>query len=137
MILRLDDQYARTRPILERWWMVPVIAFGLLILEHFRGRFGFFDDEGINLLKAFMVKSGFRLYSEVYSDQAPTFTWLQAALLGLFGADTEFFRQLAILFGLGALVGASAITVEMGGRFAGLLCAALLVSFAPFLKFAG
>jgi 4-amino-4-deoxy-L-arabinose transferase-like glycosyltransferase len=116
-------------------WLAVVILVGLAVLKVFQGRLGFYGDEGMNLIKAQLAADGQRLYQEIYSDQAPLMTWLLAAPIRLFDANYQFVRQVAILFGLLALAGASAIAAEVAGRAAGLLCALVLLCLAPFLKF--
>ena len=114
---------------------VAVAAVGLLILRWAQGRYGFYEDEGINLLKAMMVTEGHDLYREIYSDQAPLHTELLAALMKGFGSTVATGRALALAAGVATLVLAAAIAATLAGPLAGALCAGILLSCAPFLKF--
>jgi hypothetical protein len=108
----------------------------LVVLRYNAGAFGFYEDEGINLMKAKMVGEGYRLYREVYSDQAPLHTDLLAVVFKLFGGTVEAGRGLALLAGMGSLVLAALICAELAGPVAALVCSAVLLACAPFLKFA-
>jgi hypothetical protein len=52
---------------------------GMLLWFPFRYVFEFNTDEGVNLIKAMMTLKGFKLYSDVWSDQPPVLT----SILGL------------------------------------------------------
>src|SRR5688572_21078614 len=104
---------------------------GLVVLEFTGTSMGLSDDEGINLLKAFMVERGHPLYEQVYSDQAPAYTWLLALVIRMVGPHYGVFQQVSLLFGVLLLGAAAAISSELGGRWAGILCAALLLAWAP------
>jgi 4-amino-4-deoxy-L-arabinose transferase-like glycosyltransferase len=115
----------------------PAVALGALaILGHQSGRFGFYADEGLNLLKAYLMAGGHGLYSEIYSDQAPFFTWVLALAMGTFGPESAAPGAIALCCGTAALLGASATAAQVAGRGAAVLCAVLLLVTAPFLKFA-
>ena len=115
------------------WVLVALIGPGVLLLA--RGSFGFYEDEGMNLIKAHMVARGYTLYGEIYSDQAPLYTWLLALPIGL-GASYPQLQVVPVLVGLALLLAVQAIARDLGGRWAGLLAAAILLGLAPFLKFA-
>lgn len=53
--------------------LLALLAAVVFVLRQHQGRFAFYEDEGLNLLKALMVAKGHALYAEVYSDQAPLF----------------------------------------------------------------
>jgi 4-amino-4-deoxy-L-arabinose transferase-like glycosyltransferase len=106
-----------------------------LLLEAARDRIGFYEDDGINLLKAFMVARGHPLYREVFSDQAPLYTWILAGALKLGAAGYEPLRQIAIGFGALGLTAAFAIALELGGLAAGVVTLVILGTLAPVLKF--
>ncbi len=112
-----------------------VVVVTAMVLELRRNAFGFYEDEGINLLKAFMVASGHPLYREVYSDQAPLFTLVLVAAGRLLHWQYEPLRHVAVLFGVTTLTAAYALARHMGGRMAGLVSLALLLVMAPVQKF--
>jgi 4-amino-4-deoxy-L-arabinose transferase-like glycosyltransferase len=117
-------------------WLVGVALLGAAALEVARGQTGFYEDEGVNLLKAFMVARGHSLYREVFSDQAPAFTWLLAGMMRVLGTRLAIYQQLALLCGVALLAAVAAVTAELVGRRGALLAAALLLLFLPFSKFA-
>lgn len=69
------------------------------------------NDEGFNLMKAFLMARGEHLFVDIWSDQPPVFTWLLRGMFAAFGS-----------------------TVSVG-RLTTLLCAALmLVAIRDFLR---
>jgi hypothetical protein len=55
-------------------------------------------DEGVNLIKALLLRRGFSLYSQVWSDQPPLFTVLLARWFAWFGESVTASRFLVLLF---------------------------------------
>lgn len=55
-------------------------------------------DEGNNAMKALLVDRGYRLYADVWDDQAPLFTHLLRAWFNVVGWNVERGRLLSILF---------------------------------------
>jgi hypothetical protein len=55
-------------------------------------------DEGVNLIKALLVRRGFSLYSQIWSDQPPLFTALLARWFAWFGESVTSSRFLVLLF---------------------------------------
>jgi hypothetical protein len=117
--------------------LAACLVVAALVLELRLGAFGFYEDEGINLLKAAMVDAGQRLYRDVYSDQAPLFTWLLVPVGKLLGWQYRGMRQVAVAFGVLLLGGAFAVARQLGGKGAGVATVALLLLLAPIQKFAG
>jgi hypothetical protein len=101
-----------------------------------RGAFGFWEDEGINLLKAAMVSAGHPLYQEVYSDQAPLFTWFLVPFHRLLGGDYHSMTYVGVLLGALALTAAFALGRALVSRETGLAAVLLLGALAPVQKFA-
>jgi 4-amino-4-deoxy-L-arabinose transferase-like glycosyltransferase len=64
----------------------------------FRERFEFDPDEGYEAMKAFLVVRGYPLYSEIWSDQPPLFTYLLATCIRAFGPDINAARTLVLIF---------------------------------------
>jgi len=104
------------------------IAFVLLLLAFhpFRDVFQFDPDEGNNVIKALMVDRGYHLYSEVWNDQPPLFTYMLVGWFRLFGWDVEAARLL-VLVCAALLVAATydLLRVTWGHRAA--LCGAALL----------
>jgi len=77
--------------------ILPVVFFVLMLAYFpFRERFEFDLDEGLNAMKALLVRSGYPLYSQVWSDQPPLLTYLLAACFRLFGANVDAGRILVL-----------------------------------------
>jgi 4-amino-4-deoxy-L-arabinose transferase-like glycosyltransferase len=113
--------------------VIATIAFAALSLV--RGRFAFYEDEGINLQQAAAVAAGHPLYAEVYSDQAPLYRWLLAALLRVFGPSSMVLDVLPAACGALVVAAAAGIALELAGRWAAALTAVWLLALVPFLKF--
>ena len=71
---------------------------GMLLFFPFRYRFEFNPDEGINLIKAMMTLKGFRLYSEIWSDQPPVFNGILTLWFRLLGMNVNAGRILVLGF---------------------------------------
>ena len=131
------------REVAEPWsrpdWVTLAVCLFLaaLVIELRQDAFGFFEDEGNNLLKAMMLGAGHDLYREVYSDQAPLFTWILLPFgLGL-GWRYEAVRQVSAGFGVALLAGAFALARQLAGPVAGAVTVGSLLLLAPVQKFAG
>ena len=69
------------------------------ILLPIGSRFQIGGDEGFELIKAFMCRNGFALYSDIWNDQPPLHTLLLTVIFKLFGVSLLAGRLLAIGFG--------------------------------------
>jgi len=87
-------------------------------------------DEGVNLIKARLVQSGYSLYQDIWSDQPPAFTLALAQLFGWVEQDLHAARNLVLMLA-SLLVGCLAYFVhKVWGVWAALLCV-FLVLLAP------
>lgn len=79
--------------------LVPA-AFVLFVLYIMpvREAFEFDADEGINLMKASLYGDGYKLYSQIWSDQPPLFTALLAGLFDVTGPSVLAARLLVLGF---------------------------------------
>jgi len=81
----------------------PVLAASLYVgvmaaAYPFRHVFEFDPDEGINAIKAVLVDRGYQLYSQIWNDQPPLFTYLLEWWCRAFGWETNTGRMLVLLF---------------------------------------
>lgn len=96
-------------------------------------------DEGLNLMKARLVASGYRLYTDIWSDQPPGYTY---ALIGwgkLFNDRVSTLRTLSTLFSTLALAMAGLLVWRWSGRdrtalIAGLVTVILVVGTRQYEK---
>lgn len=121
----------------RRAWLPAICALvaATIVLRGRAGAFGFYEDEGINLLKAYMVTKGHRLYGEIYSDHAPLFTWMMAGLMEIVGPVYQRVQMMAIGFGALAIASLSMIASKAGGWLAGGICFVVLLTLVPCQKF--
>jgi hypothetical protein len=86
-------------------------------------------DEGFNLMKADLVAGGYRLYSEIWSDQPPLFTHMLVAWREAFGDSDRAARSLVVLLTSIGLASAGRLTTWMarGDARAGVLAILLLL----------
>ena len=82
------------------------------------------DDEGFELMKAWLLQRGHPLYAEIWSDQPPLHTWLLAAAFHLFGPTIAVGRALALAFT--ALACGSLVTLVARRSGTGVAALALL-----------
>ncbi|HLE80926.1 MAG TPA: glycosyltransferase family 39 protein, partial [Dehalococcoidia bacterium] len=79
------------------WLLSPSILVALVILFFpFRFAFELDADEGVDLLKSVLVAQGSRLYTDVWSDQPPLFTYIIAAIFRLFGVNLTVVRLMIL-----------------------------------------
>lgn len=114
------------------WAAVPLV-FALLVVLFFpfRYRIEFDTDEGINAIKAMMVLRGYPLYSEVWSDQPPLFTFLLASWFRVFGLRLTAGRALVLLFSMGLIAAGTGYLRKTWGWLAGA-CGAVILVVLPY-----
>ncbi|MGB5713924.1 MAG: hypothetical protein WBM44_23810 [Waterburya sp.] len=79
--------------------ILPLLFFlGELSIIHWYGCLEFDPDEGINLMKAFLVNDGYSLYQEIWNDQPPILTHILGWGINIFGAKVQFLRGLILIF---------------------------------------
>ncbi|MHC8508712.1 MAG: ArnT family glycosyltransferase [Rhodospirillales bacterium] len=78
--------------------LAPALLFAVFVsaLGPWWAAFELDPDEGFNLMKAALAADGYALFSEIWSDQPPLFTWALAALHALFGAEIAAARGLVL-----------------------------------------
>ena len=94
-------------------------------------------DEGLNCIKALLIARGYRLYSQIWSDQPPFFSFLLAWWCRAFGFTPDAARVLIMLFG--ALLGWSVFKVvaRAAGTAWGWVAMVFLLLSGRFLLNAG
>ena len=110
-------------------------AYLLLVLLFFptRGQFQFDSDEGINLMKAMLVDQGFDLYTDIWNDQPPIFTFLLAGVFRILGYKVGIARMLVLLMA-GLLVWSAYRFMEiLKGPGSGVLTAIIIINLPEFL----
>jgi 4-amino-4-deoxy-L-arabinose transferase-like glycosyltransferase len=75
-----------------------VFFLAVYLFYPYRDRFEFDLDEGGEAMKSLLVARGYRLFSEIYSDQPPVMTYLLAACIKVFGPEMNAGRTLILLF---------------------------------------
>lgn len=84
------------------------------------------DDEGNDLMKARMLREGYVLYRDIWSDHPPLFTLLLAGAFALFGESVLVARGIAVAFGCLSLISTAWIGRLLGGRLSSLAAMAFL-----------
>jgi hypothetical protein len=79
--------------------VAPVLIFLFLVFLFYPYRevFQADSDEGVNLMKAFMLHKGYVLYSDIWSDQPPILTIAIRVLIDLFGTRVWLIRTFILL----------------------------------------
>jgi hypothetical protein len=103
-------QHIRQSPLLKA--LIPIfIALSflivMLIFSPFREAFEMDFDEGVNLMKAMLLLEGYDLYSEIWSDQPPLFTFLLAGVFKISGLDVNAARVAVLVLSTLLLYGAA------------------------------
>jgi len=94
-------------------------------VNHLEG-FSWDYDEGVFLVSAWEVDSGYRLYSEVFFAQPPGFISSIAWAFRLGGISVATGRALMVLYATIGLLAVALMARELGGSLAGLAAVALL-----------
>lgn len=117
------------------WFAVPLAFIALMVLFFpFRYRFEFDPDEGINAMKSLLSIRGYRLYSEIWSDQPPFFTLLLSLWFRIFGLNVFAGRVLVLLFSASILWVSSQYLRRYFGTPHAILGSILLVLLPFYLK---
>ena len=111
---------------------LPLVFFVLMFLYFpFRERFEFDPDEGYEAMKAFLVVRGYPLYSEIWSDQPPLFTYLLAPVIRVFGPNIDAARTLVLLFSTALMLACSQLLRSNWG-VPHALASSILIFLLPF-----
>lgn len=116
-------------------WLVP-LAFGLTVtlVTPWRTSLQFGQDEGFELMKAWLVSRGHSLYGAFWNDQPPLHTQLLALLFRLFGPSAWIGRLLGLGFSMLLVAALQALVRRASNRAAALLAVVLLVSSTSFIE---
>ncbi len=114
------------------WQLAPPGLFFFSVFKYYpyRDVFALDLDEGINLMKALLVGRGFQLYSQIWSDQPPVFTYLLSGFFELTGYHVNAGRLLSLLFSTLLIWAAIQYLRLVWGRLAGL-SGLVLISLLP------
>lgn len=107
-----------------------VAGFGMWQAAHLGGSF-WDTDEGLNVIKAYLVQNGTELYTYVWSDQPPGLTQLLAWSFTAFGPTMTVARGVVLAHALVLLVAIGWIVRETGGGWPAAIGAAVLLMLAP------
>lgn len=78
---------------------IALICAAFLVFKvNWMHTYEFDPDEGYNVIKALMLEDGFKLYSEILSDQPPGFTYILWLTFKVFGWDINVGRMVVIAF---------------------------------------
>ena len=114
------------------WHLAVPLAFLIIVFFFFpySEQFEFSTDEGINLMKAMLVKMGYPLYSQIWSDQPPLFTYMLVLVFNILGLKVGAGRFLVLLLSSGLIWAAfQFMRLVWGNGYA--LAAALLLFLLP------
>ncbi|MBV7331484.1 glycosyltransferase family 39 protein [Chloroflexi bacterium TSY] len=94
-------------------------------------------DEGINLMKSMLLKRGYLLYSEIWSDQPPLFTALLSWTFTLFGETVKTARLLSMTLS-SLLVGSIFFVVKRTSSVqAAIMAAVFLIVSEYYIRLSG
>jgi hypothetical protein len=119
---------------LSRWASGVLVAlFVLWQVNHLEG-FNWGYDEGVHLMIARLVWSGYKPYSEVSATQGPLFVYSIALSFGLLGASAAACRLVTVFYAIIGLVAVALATRELGGWLSGLAAVVLLMLAPEFAR---
>ena len=94
------------------------------------------DDEGYELMKAWLLQRGHPLYGEIWSDQPPLHTWILSAAFRLFGTSIATGRAVALAFTALALWTLATLVGRRHGQLLAALALLALVLSPGFTRLA-
>lgn len=111
--------------------LVPVIFFvvGYYFLNS-RNFFEFSLDEGLNLMKAMLLRQGYSLYGEIWSDQPPLLTYLTLLVFRFWGYEAAPVR-LVVLFTSSILLWAAFEYMRLVWGIVPALIGVILITLLP------
>jgi hypothetical protein len=117
----------KRRDTLSKWTLgILAVLFVLWQANHLEGlNWGY--DEGVHLMIARLVWSGYRPYSEVSATQGPLFVYSVALGFGLLGTSAAACRLVTVFYAVIGLIAVALAARELGGWLSGLSAAVLLV----------
>lgn len=121
--------------IRQLWWQlaVPGLYFAWMFLFYpFRNVFWMDHDEGINLVKAQLLLRGYALYTDIWSDQPPLFTYLLAGVFRVFGLRINIGRGLVLLLACGLFFLYLHYLYDVWGGWAAIAGIAILILLPRF-----
>jgi hypothetical protein len=113
--------------------LLPALFFLLALSIPARGFFEISTDEGINLMKAELLRQGYPLYAETWSDQPPLFTHLLAGAFNLVGTRVETLRLVVAFLSSLLLFGAFHFIRLASGVKEAVIGLILIVSLPTYL----
>ena len=115
---------------LSKWALGILIAlFALWQVNHLKG-FNWGYDEGVHLMIARLVWSGYKPYSEVSATQGPLFVYSIALGFGLLGTSAAACRLVTVFYAVIGLMAVALAAQELGGWLSSL-SAVVLLMLAP------
>lgn len=126
-LCQLMDHFA-SRGWIVSWTWALAFAAALCLLIPIGGAFQLGEDEGIELMKAYLCSSGYSLYERIWNDQPPLHTAILSGLFSVFGPSVLAARMLAL--GIGSLL--VGVLYELVRRKSGHLAA--IVTLVVFLS---
>jgi len=116
------------------WIALSAILLGFLLWQWGQlGNPAWKYDEGINAMKAELLRAGYKLYSQIWSDQPPLFTLLLAGVFTIAGRSVAVGRAVVLLLAVLSALGLAGIVQDASGP-AGMLVATLLLIFFPHFR---
>jgi hypothetical protein len=98
---KLSDTNQKIPGILKEiaWQLAIPLALVAMIFLFFpsRERFEFSSDEGLELMKSFLVTKDYALYDEIWSDQPPGLTYLLVFGMKFYGLDVMMARYTVLM----------------------------------------
>ena len=121
-------------------WVVHALVAStlLIVILHLIGPwwsvYQFDLDEGLCLIKSILVSEGWILYQDIWNDQPPFLTFIQAAIFWIFTPDVILGRAIILFFSMLAIISLFRIVFLQAGIIAAWLGVLLLISGYLFLR---
>lgn len=132
---------ARLGAGLRAAWPLLLVAavYGAWAITHLYA-YGFSNDEGMPLMWARLMRDGYRLYTDIWSDHPPALQWLMVGIFSVWGetsAAVEIGRAILVaLSTLGMLAVGGVAWLAADSRWAGL-AAVVALALSPLFNWFG
>jgi hypothetical protein len=107
-----------------------VTVFFVWSINHLEG-FQWDADEGINVMKGWLVQLGYPLYTQTWADQPPAFPVILAIAFNLLGRSVEVARTVTVVHACLGLIAVAWLIWELEGNWMGAMIGPAMLILAP------
>jgi hypothetical protein len=109
-------------------WVVAIVLYLAWPLTHLEA-YAWSNDEGLYVQRAALANAGYKLYSQIAFNKPPLLIWILQLTFLVGGQSLASARLVCLALSVLGWLALSAVFSQMWGRWSGLACAWLVLSF--------